>query len=296
MTNKYLAAAAIAVLLAAAAVAWQWLAGEPLVDSVAEAPATGDVGATKAGTVATAGQKPAVATVEQPYRKMHDRDFVAVFHAARSSAEALDVIREGKLRGLPEANDALLELDGVCAAGAAGPADQAWVIAWFEAYCAGYTPIDRADGAMNHNILQEMSASRAATTALTRALDGIGKPEQGRVVLDALAAARTPYDVRAALQVAAAQDIDVLPIRDELATSRAGRRDTLNLTAELIFCRTTNGCGPGSMRAVGGCVMTGLCTQGYGLEDIYRQSVSPLMFTEADALARQLTSSRPAPR
>ena len=300
MGRKVLVVVAVALVAAASWFAWRYPSA-PAIETPAEVASSGegqgnDAGEALGASVATgpgdATGDAAAAGHDADKEPGVEPDLATAFYAARSAREAWAVIERGRAAGLPEANDAMLELDGICAPGISAPEGQAWVDEWLAGYCEGYVPLGRGQGAAEHARLQAVAASEASTRALKSMLHEVEPGERGPLVLDALGAARNPYDVRATLQLAAEERIAPRPLRQAHGVDDLALRDTLNLASEIVFCRLTRGCGPGSIPAVSGCLMTGICQQGLGMEDIYRQSVSPVMFNNADALANELISGR----
>lgn len=221
------------------------------------------------------------------------RTFVARVWAAKDAATALSLIRLAQSQGLAEANDAWLELDGLCVHSLypQGGAIQ-WFDDWLANYCTGYRSIDKKDGAVALLAIAQQGVQVKMRAFLESKSAGLENDQKVGLLKDALVRSQSPYEVRAALEFAAFNGVSLLP---DTAISRSSphfQRDVLGLAAELAYCRLSNTCGVGNYNTARACIAASICRQGASFTDVLREMYPPVQYRAAEAFVDQLLISR----
>ena len=207
--------------------------------------------------------------------------FAVAFYQAENALTALSEIAKARRLGYAEANDALLELDDVCSLSPQLEV-QTWADRWLREYCAGYAPLDRSDGAMEHAIRYEMTADYLIRQEISDRLASTNGPDDRiEVFRQALSAAESPHQARSVLQFAAEEGGDALLGEAALGLSREQSQEALSLAAELLYCRSSGGCDQLSIYSVRACRALGDCDRPRSLYDTLRRNSSPRLFDAA---------------
>ncbi|MFN3842855.1 MAG: hypothetical protein ACK4RW_06250 [Rehaibacterium terrae] len=213
-------------------------------------------------------------------------------HNAATAIDALAVIEREIAYGTPEAYDALLELDGLCAIEMFpnSPSEMEWALSQVATYCSGYRGIDRVNGGAEHQELAALGVAARTERELSQALRQHGAMAASDEVLRILASSSNAYELREALNFAAARGLPILPQNLHAQSNPNFNKNVLQLAASLAYCRASGVCGPRSSSMVGACISFGVCDPHLGLPDALRMISSPIEFAAAQSFVDQAMS------
>lgn len=238
------------------------------------------------------GPRPAAAPAESP-KDVEWRHYADVAQAMRAREALEAALRLGAHRE-GDARQIRLGLSGVCAPLAhSTPAPDDAIHDQLRRYCDGY--LDSELAGMSVDDLGGFM-SRDTTSSILALIDE-GVQSQGRervqeaiaILDDVIHFADSPWEVRAALQIASERGLTPAVVEQSLTLEEVRFSSEITwLVGEMSYCHATRGCRAGGMEALQGCLATNLCRPGMHYLQQLEATTSPVAYSAATRITMSL--------
>jgi len=263
---------------------------QPVAASPARAPIDPQTAPAAMGTVSVSGT--AAIALEAPARLTPEQRAVRNYREAPTAGDAYAAIESLWAAGLDrEAAWAETQLAHACESAAdpspPGIVKASWAWDVLAEYCSGWDPsmIERAkQWHLDHR-------SSDPTTGLKQRLKDMAPEEQREFVLEFVRAARTPDDVRAALDALYQASHPARALTDLGQDSDMALEDfhgVLGNAIVLTQCRMFGGCGPGGTEFLQRCARSGSCRPGADMGSFIAYNTSPYQMEQTLLVMRDI--------